>query len=143
MTARRILEDKGAAVITASPDDSVADAARILNDNRIGAVVVREDGGEPLGVFSERDLSRVVAEGGAAALDTPVRDAMSRGLVTAGPGADVPELMNLMTDRRVRHVLIMEAGRLIGVVSIGDVVKKRIAEAEAEAAAMKAYIETT
>jgi CBS domain-containing protein len=92
-------------------------------------------------VFSERDLARAVAGSGAAALSEPVSSVMSTRLVTAAPSATIDELMGQMTDRRVRHILIMDEGALAGVVSIGDVVKRKIATAEAEAESLKAYIE--
>ncbi|MEO1039975.1 MAG: CBS domain-containing protein [Pseudomonadota bacterium] len=143
MTARRILDEKGGSVITAPPDMTLTDAARVLTEHRIGAVVICQPGDStPLGVFSERDLARLVAEEGPSALQLGVSQVMSTDLVTADGLADVNALMELMTQRRVRHVLIVEAGALVGVVSIGDVVKRRIAEAEAEAAAMRSYIET-
>jgi CBS domain-containing protein len=93
------------------------------------------------GVFSERDLARAVAAEGAAALSETVSTVMSTRLVTATPSATIDELMGQMTDRRVRHILIVEEGALAGVVSIGDVVKRKIATAEAEAESLKAYIE--
>jgi CBS domain-containing protein len=142
MTAGKILSHKGSEVISIRPGDALEAAVRVLREERIGAAVVLGDDGQPVGVFSERDLVRMVAEHGAAALSMPVSSAMTRGLITAEPGAHVDELMALMTDRRVRHIIITESGRMIGLVSIGDVVKRKIAEAEAEAETLKAYIET-
>jgi CBS domain-containing protein len=141
MTAARIISEKGREVFTVSPDASLIDAARTLTEHKVGAAVVVNGGHEPVGVFSERDLARAVAAEGAAALSETVSTVMSTRLVTATPSATIDELMGQMTDRRVRHVLIVEEGALAGVVSIGDVVKRKIATAEAEAESLKAYIE--
>ncbi|TGY88243.1 CBS domain-containing protein [Marinicauda algicola] len=142
MNASRILSEKGSEVFTIAPTMTLLDAARELTDRKVGAVVIMEDGGKPQGVFSERDLAREIAGGGASVLTEPVSGVMSRDLVTAGRDATVDELMGLMTDRRVRHILILEDGQLVGVVSIGDVVKRKIAEAEREAESLKQYIES-
>lgn len=142
MNAGRILSEKGSEVFTVSPQTTMLDAARELTDRKVGVVVIMEDGGEPQGVFSERDLAREIAGGGAAVLAEPVSGVMSRDLVTAGPAATIDELMGLMTERRVRHILVLEQGRLSGLVSIGDVVKRKIAEAEREAESLKQYIES-
>lgn len=141
MTARRILKEKGGAVVSVRPTDTVEQAAQTLSANNVGAVLVFDAANAPIGVFSERDLMRAVARDGAAALSRPVSALMSEKLVIARPGASFDELMTLMTDRRVRHVIIMEGRTLKGVVSIGDVVKRKIASAEAEAESLKAYIE--
>jgi CBS domain-containing protein len=141
MTAARIITEKGREVFTVSPDASLVDAARTLTEHKVGAAVVVNGAHEPVGVFSERDLARAVAEAGAAALNETVSTVMSTRLVTATPSATIDELMGQMTDRRVRHILIMDEGALAGVVSIGDVVKRKIATAEAEAESLKAYIE--
>jgi CBS domain-containing protein len=141
MTAARIISEKGREVFTVSPDASLIDAARTLTEHKVGAAVVVNGAHEPVGVFSERDLARAVAEAGAAALNETVSTVMSTRLVTATPSATIDELMGQMTDRRVRHILIMDEGALAGVVSIGDVVKRKIATAEAEAESLKAYIE--
>lgn len=142
MNAGRILSEKGREVFTVTPSTSLLDAARELTDRRVGAVVIMEDSGRPQGVFSERDLARALAGEGAAVLTEPVSGVMSRNLVTAGVNAGIDELMGLMTQRRVRHILILEDGELVGLVSIGDVVKRKIAEAEAEAESLKNYIES-
>jgi CBS domain-containing protein len=141
MTARRILDEKGGAVVSVRPADTVEQAAQTLSANNVGAVLVFDAVNAPIGVFSERDLMRAVARDGAAALSRPVSALMSENLVIARPNASFDDLMTLMTDRRVRHVIIMEGRALKGVVSIGDVVKRKIASAEAEAESLKAYIE--
>lgn len=141
MTASRIIADKGSEIFTVSPGDTLIEAAATLSHRKVGAAVVVDGAGKPVGVFSERDLAKAVAAHGAAALERTVDQVMSTDLVCAGPGAAIDELMGLMTDRRVRHILILEGGSLAGVVSIGDVVKRKIADAEAEAESLKAYIE--
>ena len=142
MNAARIIQDKGSDVFTIRPSASLLDAASELKTRGIGAVVVTEDHGPPVGVFSERDLVCALADAGPSALSQPVADHMSRDLVTAAPDTTIETLMGVMTDRRVRHVVVLNSGSLAGVVSIGDVVKRKIAQAEADAQAMKAYIET-
>lgn len=141
MTASRILSEKGSAVFTIRPDDTLTAAAGLLHSQGVGAAVVVDGDGRPVGVFSERDLTRVVAQDGPEGLSARVADCMSRDLITAQPGASIDSIMGQMTEQRVRHVIIMDAGTMIGVVSIGDVVKRRIAEAQAEADSLKAYIE--
>lgn len=140
MTAARILDDKGATVFTLRPTQTLHEAAVALNQHKVGAVIVT-DGDRPVGVFSERDLARSIAVSGAAALSEPVESVMSTGLITAGPSEGIDALLALMTQKRVRHIIIMDEGRMTGVVSIGDVVKRKIAHAEAEAESLKAYIE--
>ena len=140
MTSARILDDKGATVFTLRPTQTLHEAAVALNQHKVGAVIVT-DGDRPVGVFSERDLARSIAVSGAAALSEPVESVMSTGLITAGPSEGIDALLALMTQKRVRHIIIMDEGRMTGVVSIGDVVKRKIAHAEAEAESLKAYIE--
>ena len=140
MTAARILDDKGATVFTLRPTQTLHEAAAALNQHKVGAVIVT-DGDRPVGVFSERDLARSIAVSGAAALSEPVESVMSTGLITAGSSEGIDALLALMTEKRVRHIIIMDEGRMTGVVSIGDVVKRKIAHAEAEAESLKAYIE--
>lgn len=141
MTAARILTEKGGDVVSVKPGDTLHKAAQTLTERKVGAAIVVDDRGGPVGVFSERDLARVIAETGADCLGFPIQDAMSTALVTAAPNASIDALMALMTERRVRHIIIMDDGAMVGVVSIGDVVKRKIASAEAEAESLKAYIE--
>ncbi|WP_439637304.1 CBS domain-containing protein [Oceanicaulis sp.] len=141
MTAARILDDKGATVFTIRPTQSLQDAAAALTQYKVGAVIVTGADQEPVGVFSERDLARSIAQSGASALLEPVSSVMSTGLITAGPSDDIDTLLSLMTDKRVRHIIIMQGADMLGVVSIGDVVKRKIAQTEAEAESLKAYIE--
>jgi CBS domain-containing protein len=140
MTAARILDDKGATVFTLRPSQTLQEAAVALTQYKVGAVIVTE-GDRPVGVFSERDLARAIAGSGPAALSERVESVMSTGLITASPSDGIDDLLALMTEKRVRHIIIMDEGRMTGVVSIGDVVKRKIAHAEAEAESLKAYIE--
>lgn len=141
MTASRILSDKGHTVHTVRPDATLLEAAQMLQQHKVGVAVVVDEADAPVGVFSERDLVMSVSIGGESALRQAVSVAMSRSLITAEPHTSIETLMSVMTDRRVRHILIMEGGQLSGIVSIGDVVKRKIALAEAEAESLKAYIE--
>lgn len=139
MLVAEILKAKGDAVHTVEPDETVAGASRLLNDRCVGAMVVCE-GDQVIGILSERDVVRAVAEDGAAALERPVRDYMTRDVIFAAPTETVDALMGRMTDRRIRHLPVLRERRLSGIVSIGDVVKCKIAETTFEAESMKAYI---
>lgn len=140
VTIEQVLRVKGHDVATIAADTVLESAAKQLDDKRIGAVVAITESGEICGVLSERDIVRQVARGGAAALNMSVEDAMTRSVITAGPNATVEEGLALMTDRRIRHLPVVSNGKLDGLVSIGDLVKWKIAETEAEAEAMKSYI---
>ncbi|MGE4221014.1 MAG: CBS domain-containing protein [Alphaproteobacteria bacterium] len=141
-TVRDILNGKDDnAVVTIRPEQTVAEAAGVLHAHRIGAALVSSQG-KIAGILSERDIVRGIAKSGCGCLDEPVSSLMTRLLVTCGPDDDLPSLMELMTDRRVRHIPVMAEGRLQGIVSIGDVVKSRIAEIEFESAEMRRYIAT-
>ena len=141
MHASQILRDKGREVFTVGPDNSLIEAARFLTEKRVGAAVVVDEAGRPVGVFSERDLARSIASKGDSALQSAVRDVMSTKLITANLSTSIDQLMEIMTERRIRHVIITDDGEMAGMVSIGDVVKRKIAAAEAEAESLKAYIE--
>jgi CBS domain-containing protein len=140
MLIAHVIREKGAAVYTLAASATLEEAARELIEKRVGALVVIGPEGEIAGVFSERDLVREVARRGAGALTDQVGAAMSRDVVTAHPDETIDDCLGRMTDRRVRHLPVVEEVRLIGIVSIGDLVKHRIAAAEAESAAMQAYI---
>ncbi|KJS26157.1 MAG: inosine-5-monophosphate dehydrogenase [Hyphomonadaceae bacterium BRH_c29] len=140
MTIDQILNDKGREIISVRADSSLAEAARTLDLKKIGAVVALEDGGGIIGVLSERDIVRQVARNGEAALKMTVGDAMTRDVITIESTTNVDVAMQLMTDRRIRHLPVFRNERLVGVVSIGDLVKWKIAETEAEAEAMKSYL---
>jgi CBS domain-containing protein len=140
MLVSQILKNKGDLVFTASPRETVAAAAALLHSRRVGAMVIVDDADAIVGILSERDIVRVVAERGAAGLAEPISNCMTRDVVFAAPNEQVQALLERMTDRRVRHLPVAKDGRLIGIVSIGDLVKSKIAEAEAEAETLKAYI---
>ena len=139
MIIEHILSEKGRNVVTIEPDRTLLETARLLDEKRIGAVVVSDADHPVLGIISERDIARAIADRGAAALDEPVLQHMTAKLFTCTRSCSVSDLMELMTDRRVRHVPIVEAGRLSGIISIGDVVKNRLGEMEAEQRAMDEY----
>ena len=142
MNVEHILAAKGRDVLTIAPDRTLADAARALTERKIGAVVVADAGRTVLGILSERDIVRAVARGGAAALGHPVSQYMTAKVVTCTGHSSINELMEVMTERKFRHVPIVENGRLAGIISIGDVVKHRVAEIEAEHQALREYIAT-
>jgi CBS domain-containing protein len=140
MLIANVLRDKGPVVHTLPCEATLEQAAQELNLRKVGALVVMDADGVIVGVFSERDLVRETARLGAKALSNSVGAAMTRQVVTARMDETIDDCLGRMTDRRVRHLPVVEDGRLIGIVSIGDLVKHRIAAAEAEAAAMQAYI---
>ncbi len=140
-TLSLILSQKGRDVVTTAPHRTVREVAQILHDKAIGAVVVTGADGIVLGIFSERDVVKVLALGGSA-LDDSVSRHMTARVVTATEDTGVLQLMERMTDGRFRHIPVVDAGRLKGLVSIGDLVKYRIAEIETERQAMLDYIGT-
>lgn len=140
MLVAQILKDKGDIVFTASPTDTVGAAAALLHSRKVGAMVVLDADQSVVGILSERDVVRMIAEAGAGALDRPISAAMTVDVLFAEPGEAVDVLLSRMTDRRVRHLPVCKNGRLLGIVSIGDLVKTKIAEIEAEANGLKAYI---
>lgn len=140
MTIAAILGAKGREVVSVAPGDTVGDAVALLASRRIGAVPV-VDAGRLVGVFSERDVIGSVAERGAAALAAKVADTMTAPAVTVDPAQPVIAALSLMTRRRVRHLPVLEGETIVGIVSIGDLVKYRIDRIEAEADAMRSYIQ--
>jgi CBS domain-containing protein len=142
MTVGRILAAKGRDVATINPQCSVAEAAQILARKRIGAIVIVDGEGAVAGIFSERDIVRLLNAKGAAALQDEVANWMTRTVVTTSQSASVHSLMEQMTAGRFRHFPVVENGVLVGIVSIGDVVKQRLAEMEQEQQAMRDYIAT-
>jgi len=135
-----VLRVKGEQVVTVTPDTDVRRLLEVLAEHRIGAVVVSADGVSVQGIVSERDIVRALAERGAAVLEDPVADIHTSEVRTVGPEALLAEVERLMTERRFRHVPVVVDGRLRGIVSIGDVVKKRIDELEGERTALAGYI---
>lgn len=142
MNVATILGEKGSNVVTGSPDDTLLDIARTLREHGIGCIVLSDDSGGIAGIVSERDLVRAIAESGPGILKSPVSKCMTRKVVTCRRSDTIDTIMSTMTDRRFRHMPVVENGKLVGVISIGDVVRLRIAEAELEAAAMRSYIAT-
>ena len=139
MIVGHILADKGSDVITIEPERTLADAARLLTERRIGAVVVADAKHPVQGIISERDIARAVAQRGGAALEERVSQHMTAKLFTCTRACTVSQIMEIMTDQKVRHVPVVEGGRLGGIISIGDIVKHRLAEMEAEQRAMDEY----
>lgn len=139
MLVSQILRSKGDLVFTARPDETVGEVAGLLNTRKVGALVVL-DAERVVGIVSERDIVRAVAEGGAEALSRPVSSCMTKDVLYAEPGETVDQMLSRMTDRRIRHLPVCRNERLVGIVSIGDLVKSKISEVEAEADGLKAYI---
>jgi len=142
MTVGRILAAKGREVVTIQSERTIADAAQLLAEKRIGAIVVTGPQDSVRGIVSERDIVRMLATQGANALDAPVSSCMTREVVTTDERTTLHSLMEQMTAGRFRHLPVVEDGRLAGIVSIGDVVKHRLAEIEKEQQAMREYIAT-
>jgi len=138
-----LIKHKGSAVVSAPPQTTVAALLDLLAEHRIGAVVV-SDGGPVAGIVSERDVVRALRTTGAALLHEPISEVMTSDVVTTAPGATVEQLMRLMTDRRIRHVpVVTDDGALAGIISIGDVVKSRIDELEADRDHLIDYIHSS
>ena len=139
MNVAAILKAKGSEVVTVDPDTTLGEVTTLLSERRIGAVVVLQDR-KVVGIVSERDVVKTIARIGASALTTPVREAMTSRIITCGLNDSIDELMDSMTAGRFRHLPVIENGELAGIVSIGDVVKHRIAETVMETEALKLYI---
>jgi CBS domain-containing protein len=140
MIISSILRRKGSQVVAVSPEDSIAQVARTLAQHRIGAALVQDADGTMLGIISERDIVRGMASQGQGTSQLPARQLMTGDVLTITPQSLVGTALALMTDRRVRHLPVFDEGKLIGMVSIGDLVKARIEEAEHEAEALKHYV---
>ena len=141
MTIAAILAGKGRDVISITAHQSLGEAVALLAERRIGAVPVM-DGPLVVGIFSERDVIHALSRDGAAALDHKVGEVMISPAITVGPAEAAIGALSLMTRRRIRHLPVVEGGRVIGVVSIGDLVKYRIDRIEADAEAMRIYIQS-
>ena len=140
MLVSQILKDKGDLVFTASPQETVGAAAALLHTRRVGAMVVVDAEEAIVGILSERDIVRVIAKEGASALTRPIAGCMSADVIFAQPEETIDALLERMTDRRIRHLPVVRNGRLAGIISIGDLVKYKIRETQAEADGLKAYI---
>ena len=142
MIVKSILETKGGDVVTIDPTAKVAAAAKILAERRIGALVVTGPQRRVIGIVSERDVVQVIAHRGAAALDLPLTEIMTRKVATCTSTDTIVSIMEQMTAGKFRHVPVVEQGRLAGIISIGDVVKHRLEEMEREQEALRDYIQT-
>lgn len=140
MRVSEVLRRKGATVITITPDRSVRELLGLLAEHRIGAVVVSEDGVGVAGIVSERDVVRRLHLQGEEVLGGSVAAIMTTDVETCTPPDDLEQLMDVMTEHRIRHLPVLEEGRLVGLVSIGDVVKHRISEVQAERDQLSDYI---
>ena len=142
MTVSIILAGKGREVVTIEPGASLADAARRLAEKRIGAALIPGADSRLAGIISERDIVRALAARGADALNEPVSQSMTRKVETCNEGEAVSNIMERMTLGKFRHMPVLDQGRVVGVVSIGDIVKHRLQEMERDSAAMRDYITT-
>ena len=142
MKVINILQSKGVEVFAVSPGMTLKDAVDVLGEKNIGAVIVKNSAGEVTGILSERDVVRRIRTDGPGVLAWKVADCMTPSPFTCGPEATLDEILEKMTKKRIRHLPVVEGGRLIGVISIGDVVKLKIDNAEREAAALREYIAT-
>ena len=142
MTVKAILSSKRGDVITMEPAATLHAAIKTLHQNRIGAVIVVGADSRVAGILSERDIVRALGERGPSVLDEPVGQVMTRKVVTCGEADTVGSIMERMTDGKFRHVPVVDRGRLVGIVSIGDVVKYRLQEMERESSALREYILT-
>ncbi len=142
MQVRHILQGKGREIISIGGDATLSEAALLLSSHRIGAVVVHGEGGQLVGILSERDVVSAIAQQSVRALALPVSHFMTRNVYCCTEDDMVDSLMEVMTAQRFRHIPVMENDRLIGIVSIGDVVKTRIEETVREATVLREYIAT-
>ena len=140
MQVETILQSKGGAVHTVSAGAPLSEAVRLLNTHKIGAVVVVDAKGNVAGILSERDIVRRLEGDPVKLLESPVRSAMTAKVITATRAHSVSDLMELMTTHRIRHIPVVDGTTLVGIVSIGDVVKRKIEETEQEALAPREYI---
>ena len=140
MLVETILQTKGVVVHTLPETDTLADAVNLLNRHNIGAVVITDTGGAISGILSERDIIRRLGKDPTGALALPIGQAMTRGVVTCARDTNIAEVMERMTHMRIRHMPVAQGSDLVGIVSIGDVVKFKIEEAEHEAEVLREYI---
>jgi CBS domain-containing protein len=141
MTVRAILDTKGHQIMSVLPDAKMSEAIKLLSERRIGAVLVMSQGSID-GILSERDIVRVLGERGASVLDEPVSAVMTRKVVNCRPNDTVSAIMEMMTLGKFRHLPVLDGDRVVGLISIGDVVKWRVQEYENEQEALRTYIKT-
>lgn len=142
MNVKAILAAKGGDTINIEPTADLAAAVKLLSKHRIGAVIITGAGGRLAGILSERDIVRAMAEHGVDALAVSVGQVMTRNVMTCGENDSIADIMERMTSGKFRHLPVLRDGQLIGVVSIGDVVKQRVGEIEQDAEALREYIQT-
>lgn len=142
MQVEQILRHKGTNVVSVSPSASVSEAIEVLDEYHIGAVLVNDEDGALKGILSERDVVRGLAQKGLDCLSGSVASLMTADVLTCEPTHSIDQIMALMTEKRIRHLPVMAQGELLGVISIGDVVKLRIEEVEHESDALRQYIST-
>lgn len=140
MTVATILKHKGTHVVTVDPVLSIADVARVLSEHRIGAALVTDAAAQLLGIVSERDIVRSLARNGSRTLEMTAGQLMTRALKTVSPETTEVAAMTMMTASRVRHLPVVDGGTLVGLISIGDVVKARIMQQDHEVDSLKAYV---
>jgi CBS domain-containing protein len=140
MQVAQILKTKGSTVHSVTPETIVAEVIRTLSKRRIGAVLVRSGEGKVSGILSERDIIHGLAEHGTRLLEMPASQVMTRSVVSCAIDSTVDEVMREMTNRRIRHLPVLDGGRLAGIISIGDVVKNRLEELSAESDMLRSYI---
>ncbi len=140
MTIAHILQDKPQRMITVGPEQTLRQAAEVLGRERIGALLVLKPNGDIAGILSERDIVRAVGADGAAVLERPVAETMTKDVTCCAPDDSIDSAMALMTERRFRHLPVRQGGRVVGMISIGDVVKKKVEDAEAESQSLREYI---
>lgn len=140
MFVRQILQAKGNEVVTVLSGTKVADLVVLLKQHKIGAVMVIDPSNKPKGIFSERDLANGLADHGAGVLDQDVDQLMTKDLITCTPDDTVQHLMEIMTEHHIRHLPVLDNGRMAGIISVGDVVKSRLEELETEASELQGYI---
>ncbi|WP_158670392.1 CBS domain-containing protein [Bradyrhizobium guangdongense] len=141
MTVRSILNTKGHQIVSVEPDAKLAATIELLGEKKIGAVLVMNQS-RLEGILSERDIVRVLGERGAGVLEAPVSEVMTRKVVTCKETDTVAELMEMMTSGKFRHLPVIDSGKVVGLISIGDVVKRRVQEYESEQEALRDYIKT-
>ena len=140
MTVQSILDGKGNDVVSVGPETTLGELVAVLCGARVGAALVLDESGALIGIASERDVVRVLGRDGPGALETRVADTMTRAVTTCAPEDTIQSVMEKMTSGRFRHVPVVSGGRVLGVVSIGDVVKRRLNDLEFEADQLKQYI---
>jgi CBS domain-containing protein len=141
MTVRTILDTKGHHILSVEPDAKLSAAVKILGERKIGAVLVMSNGGVE-GILSERDIVRVLGDRGASVLDEPVSEVMTHKVVNCRQSDTVSAIMEMMTNGKFRHLPVLEGDRVVGLISIGDIVKWRVQEYENEQEALRQYIKT-